>query len=72
MSEARQKEKNSNAGINKYFKRLDIFGLPVTLVHEGDRFYRTEVGSVFTLILLVAVLTFFSMKIQTLVKQDTQ
>ena len=71
MSEAVQREQTGNKGIKYYFRKLDIFGTPVTLVHEGDRFYRTEVGSVFTLILVVTILTFFGIKIQTLVKQDT-
>ena len=49
-----------------------MFGFPVTLVHQGNSVYRTEVGSMFTLLLVVAILTFFVMKIQTLVAQDSQ
>ena len=49
-----------------------MLGLPVTFVHEGATTYKTEVGSFFTLMMVVSVLTFVSFKVQTLVNQDSQ
>ena len=40
-------------------------------MYEEDTKYRTEVGSVLTMILLIAVLTFMATKVRVLVSQDS-
>ena len=67
-----QKNKKKSISFKKWFKKLDIFGLPVTLVHEGNTTYKTEVGSFFTTMMVICLLTFVSFKLQTLVNQDSQ
>ena len=43
----------------------------MALMYEEDTKYRTEVGSVLTMILLIAVLTFMATKVRVLVSQDS-
>ena len=40
-------------------------------MYEEDTKYRTEVGSVLTIILLIAVLTFVATKVRVLISQDS-
>ena len=40
-------------------------------MYEEDTKYRTEVGSVLTIILLIAVLTFVATKMRVLISQDS-
>ena len=43
----------------------------MALMYEEDTKYRTEVGSVLTIILLIAVLTFVATKVRVLISQDS-
>ena len=43
----------------------------MALMYEEDTKYRTEVGSVLTMILLITVLTFMATKVRVLVSQDS-
>ena len=66
----REKMKSNKGGFTKKCKDLDIFGFPVTLVHSGRPMFKTEVGSVFTILLGIILLTFVSMKLKNFVLQD--
>lgn len=39
-------------------KRFDIFGAPIRLSYRGDYKYRTKVGSIMTLLFLLAIFTY--------------
>ena len=42
----------------KFFKSLDIYGRPVRLMIHGNEFWRTELGSIFTLCTYIIVIIF--------------
>ena len=44
----------------------------MTLVHDGETYFKTEVGSTFSIVLVITILAFLLVKVQTLVKQDQQ
>ena len=64
-------KQNTKGKLLKSCRKIDIFGIPVTLVHEGHPMFKTEIGSMFTLMLVVFCLTFTALKLETVVKQDS-
>ena len=68
----RSKTKINKTNIKSRCKELDIFGVPVTLVHDGNSVFRTEVGSVFTILLSICMITFIAMKLKLFVLQDQE
>ena len=72
MAVNRSKTKISKTNIKSRCKELDIFGIPVTLVHDGNAAFKTEVGSVFTILLSICMITFIAMKLKLFVLQDQE
>ena len=64
-------KQNKRGKLKQKFRLIDIFGVPVSLVHEGDTMFRTEVGSVFTLIMILVLLTYFIVNFKTVIMQDS-
>ena len=56
--------------MRSYLKKVDAFGMPVTLTHQGNDDYRTTTGSLMTLVLLEVVLSYFGMKLIDLLTQS--
>lgn len=40
----------------KFLKRLDIFGLPVSINYKGKRYFRSKFGGILSLITIIVVL----------------
>ena len=72
MTVNRSKTNINKTNIKSRCKELDIFGIPVTLVHDGNAVFKTEVGSVFTILLSICMITFIAMKLKLFVLQDQE
>ena len=72
MTEAQEKPKNNRSSVHSKCKELDIFGVPVTLVHDGQPMFKTEVGSIFTVLLGICMLSFLVMKLKLFILQDEE
>ena len=58
--------KNSNV---EKFKRIDLFGnIFVFDMHKGDRFHRTVIGSIMTLLLVPVILTYGIMRFNVMIE----
>ena len=62
-------KKNKLKNFLKTFRGLDLFGLPVSLTHQGKSVYKTTLGSSFSVITIILVLTYFLMKLVTFINQ---
>ena len=49
------------------FRQLDIYGFPVSLTHKSKRFYKTAIGSSFSIVTIIIVFTFIAMKLVTFI-----
>jgi hypothetical protein len=42
----------------KILRKIDLFGQPVRLTHEGEHEFKTEFGGALTIILIVGLMAF--------------
>ena len=65
-------KQNKRGKLKQKFRLIDIFGVPVSLVHEGDTMFRTHIGGMFTLIVITFVLTFIAINLRIIITQDSK
>ena len=56
--------------MNKTFKRLDLFGKPVLMTHEGSEYFTTCKGATATILMLTALAYFGAITILMVVRGE--
>jgi hypothetical protein len=63
----REKESSENESKPNLFKRMDIFGKPVSLKFGGQSSYKTGCGALHSILFMIGILVIFMSRLRNLI-----